>query len=389
MRAVGVMVVAGITACAPGPAETLRDPRPAPQPTDPDELARTIASAEATRGQRLSPPRVSPRYLKKPTLAPLPIPDPRHDLLRWPLSGSEHPELTPQFEIAAALAEPGVDWTDLCRMGAHKRLAGAKLRDELAYLRAWCAVASRDTDAALTGLAKLRTSVVRGLGPAARQDIVNVLLDVGDSAQVSRLLERHRLMEADTLDLLAAMYLDMGRDTDGYEINARALGVDSRAHPERRCRRLARAIAIDPDRHRKALLPDAPVLGESFEHPACKRIEAELACWLAPDTGCLPWFQLTGLDVNALEVRTAHRMWPDDPSSGDWLPIALRAKAAFPHPDAWEIATRAIENLVIQGGCATPRTLVKWIDWLDAYGPPAPFDARVARMKKNPSELCP
>src|SRR5664279_442552 len=37
---------------------------------------------------------------------------------RWPLTLSEHPALEPHFDIAGALADPGISWTDLCARGA-------------------------------------------------------------------------------------------------------------------------------------------------------------------------------------------------------------------------------------------------------------------------------
>ena len=101
-------------------------------------------------------------------------PDPMHEI-RWPLGLADHPELAPQFDVAKVLAEPGLDWIELCKMGAHKRTIPT-LRDQLQYLRAWCSVGAYDYPAAIEALIKLRNSVVPGLGPAIRADLSNILV---------------------------------------------------------------------------------------------------------------------------------------------------------------------------------------------------------------------
>ena len=107
MRGVVVVLLAA-AACRPKPPEPLAR-EPEIEPNEPDEPVGDL-----------------PMPLEI-VLAPRPdiditnlVPDPTHEL-RWPLSMASHPELEPQFEIAAALAEPGVGWTDLCRLGAHNR----------------------------------------------------------------------------------------------------------------------------------------------------------------------------------------------------------------------------------------------------------------------------
>src|SRR3984885_15241289 len=49
-------------------------------------------------------------------------------LARWPLRFNEHPEDEPSFDIAGALADPGVTWQARCKRGA-KFLHLARGRD--------------------------------------------------------------------------------------------------------------------------------------------------------------------------------------------------------------------------------------------------------------------
>lgn len=54
--------------------------------------------------------------IPRPVLA---IAEPRPDLgeePRWPLTIMQHPALEPQFNVAGALADPGISWRESARM---------------------------------------------------------------------------------------------------------------------------------------------------------------------------------------------------------------------------------------------------------------------------------
>jgi len=210
MRGV-VVVLLSLTACRPPPPEPLwREP-------------------EIEYDEPPAPVRAAPVLLPRPDIdVSSLVPDPTHEL-RWPLSIASHPELEPQFEIAKALAEPGVGWIDLCRLGAHNRHLGKDKRDHVAYLRGWCSVGKQDFDAALAHLVPLTSSVVLGLATAVRADFANIVISSGDANDATRLLAKHRIKDVAVLDTIAASYVELGRLDDAYEINELAILTIARA----------------------------------------------------------------------------------------------------------------------------------------------------------------
>jgi hypothetical protein len=143
--------------------------------------------------------------LPRELAAPLPQPDQANPqqlavLARWPLRFNEHPEDEPSFDIAGTLADPGVTWQDLCKRGAQFRHL-AKDQDLVAYLKVWC---TEDAGEALYQLGLLAHSNIRGIAEAIRTDTARIVADhvMGDS--VEAILRHAHLLEAPTVDLIAA-----------------------------------------------------------------------------------------------------------------------------------------------------------------------------------------
>lgn len=372
-------------------------PQPAP-PTERSAVAMRELAATMTPISRVSeaippPPERLPAHdvPARPAFDPdvfLPDVSP---ILRWPLTASRHPELAPQFAIASALAEPGLDWIALCRLGAHQRHM-AHLHDEIAYLGAWCAVGDHDVDKAIGRFAALTRSVVGGLAPAVRADIVNVLVDHGDADDAVRLLSKHRIRDLDVLDQLAATYLDVGRRDDARVINELAIVRDdvSRAN---RCRRQARRVVMDPEPYR----PDVKRDVRLFDEPAgadrtCDGLAAELACWLRPKLDCAPHFKNIGVDPRIEHLIQAHASWPTARTNGfGWLWTADFAIKAGTVARGYDFAVLALESAVRSDGCndtieQSVQRRARWLLTLDDR--PTGFEQRLRILANDPDLLC-
>ncbi len=390
-RAMVGSVLVALAACR------AQKPPPGP-PTERSAVAMRALAATMKPISRVSEPIPPPERRRVINLPERPAFDPDAFLpditpiLRWPLTASSHPELAPQFEIASALAEPGLDWIALCRLGAHRRQASRALRDPIAYLGAWCAVADHDIDTALSRFASLTRSTVVGLAPAVRQDITNVLVDHGTADNAVRLLSRYRVRDLEVLDLLAATYLDVGRPHDAREINELAILRDDENRANR-CRRQARRVVMNPARYR----PDVNSGLLLFDEPrkadrTCDRLEAELACWLRPKRDCEPYFKASGVDPRAQLLIQAHDNWPTGPRSGSsWLWTADFAINAGTVARAYDFAVLALENAVRSEDCS------EWIDkavehrarsLLAVRDRPTGFESRLRILAEDPDLLC-
>lgn len=384
-RAWAVLLMGAMVAgCRPPAPAAVETPQPRPEPSaDEPRLTEEEALERDIRATMTEMPAFEWKRL---------IPEPAAEVLRWPLGIGSHPELTPQFDVAAALAEPGLDWIALCKMGAHRRLAGAKLRDELGYLRAWCAVGKRDVDTALAELARLRSSVVRGLGPAVRADIANIIVGYGDARDAATLLAAHRLTDPDQLDLIAAAYLDLGKRDDGRELNALALGHDSRRNPTAHCRRLAKKIVLDPEPYRRHRIDNETLFGIETKDAECRRLEAELDCWLAPMQRCKEHFAHVGIHVGTASLILAADSWRWARSVDDWRVVVVHAIDGAPVPLAIEAAVAALENLSARTGCQLERREFRMFGQLlrDSLDKPLQPELaeRLAWVEKYPPPYC-
>lgn len=389
-RAIAGTVLVALAACHPKPR-----PQPTP-PTDRSAVAMRALAADMTPISRVSEPVPEHRRIipvpERPAFDPdIYLPD-TAPILRWPLTVSSHPELTPQFEVAAALAEPGLDWIALCRLGAHRRQAGSKLRDQVAYLGAWCAVGDHDIDTAIARFAALTRSVVNDLAPAVRADITNVLVDHGTADDALRLLSKHRIRDLEVLDLLAATYLDFGKLDDANVINELAIQRDD-VNRANRCRRQARRVVMNPAQYRPDVNSGLLLFDEPKEADrTCDRLEAELACWLRPKRDCEPYFKASGVDPRTQLMIQAHESWPTGPRNGfSWLWTADYAINAGTVPRAYDFAVLALETAVRTEDCS------EWIDkavqhrarlLLSVHDRPTGFEQRLRILAEDPDLLC-
>ena len=263
--------------------------------------------------------------------------------LRWPLSPTSHPELRPHFDIAAELAEPGLDWLELCRRGAQYRRLDPSKRELVAYLRGWCEVARHEVDAAVTHLAPLIRAGGRGLASAARHDLAHILVDHGDADEAERVLTRARVRDLEVLDLLAAAYADVGKRGASLAITQLALGRDDGSAAAARCHRLARRILLTPDPGRPLMFGLAQMAATNDR--TCARLDRLLQCWREPGVACTAHFTALGLDERTGKLFAAYRGWPGvgpEATFHRWWEIATHAIDALPLPGADILAAQAL-----------------------------------------------
>lgn len=312
-----------------------------------------------------------------------------HDELRWPLTGMNHPSLEPRFPIAQQLAESGITWQELCARGVHKRVSASQ-QELLAYLHGWCDVLDRNVDAACAHLKPLLGSLTRGLTPAVRQDLANILAANGDADRAEHWLNKHDLRDTELLDLLAATYVEVGSHEDAVTINRRAIDSDDYATDATKCRRLTRQIVLsgsgDATFATEALrqLATQPKIPD----PLCKRLIHKVGCWLAPGLQCTQYLADEHIDPRAVELLDAYYNWPRDATQAEWWSAADRARRALPLPGAAELVVTAFEaSLQADSMCLNARNTAVHaaIDELRADPANAAYEPRLAKLE----EACP
>lgn len=245
--------------------------------------------------------------------------------LRWPLTTMEHPSMEPRFAVAAVFADPGVSWLDLCRRGVQNRTIAGPNRDELDYLRAWCSAATGDIDAACATLTTLKTSPVLGLAPAVRIDLANIIANAGPAERAEHLLTANKINDPQILDTLAATYIEVGAEHDGYEINRRAMETDFQPSSELRCRRLLKDILLSDSGERDVSAQALTNLATTprFPDPTCLRIYHAWTCVKDARDGCSNYLHDRGADYRWNDVLRVYRGWPPGPATlGTWLRLA-------------------------------------------------------------------
>jgi len=298
------------------------------------------------------------RTLQKSIATPRPeldvtswMPEPVHEL-RWPRSSNSHPVLDPEYNIADLLAQPGVTWMDLCKMGAQNRRLSTANQDPIEYLRAWCAVAKRDVDEAIRRLAPLGHSTIIGIPQAVRIDIANIVVDFGDADAAEKLLTKHHLPDTDLLDMVAATYVEIGKLDDAAQINARAIESNAFASAAIQCRRLHRSIVLGNTRGIRQLELMAAGTPKTPADETCAKLSHEISCWKRPETDCGPYMTDEGLDSRLAILVSVYHQWPKGNAfSSDWLSIVDLALLALPMEHADEFAVVALESAVRTGSC--------------------------------------
>jgi len=330
MRLLGVVVM-GAIACRPQPAERLAN------------VERVVLFDEPPARPQLA-------MALRPELDLTGVlPDPTEEA-RWPLSAAAHPALEPRFAIASALAAPGIEWTELCRMGAqHRHLSGD--RDLGTYLVAWCHAASGDPAEAFAELAVMSNPVISGMGAAIRTDLADLLVQNGDADHAEHLLAQAKVEDIAIFDLLAASYFEVGKYADAAEINERAIDRQLRSSDAAKCHRFARRIILKSPTERPFYRKELDDLGAELVRwankqstdPECAALDDAIGCWVAPASECGHYFATQHVDPRYPDLLAAYFAWPAGPATfGVWLDKARLAQGALPLPGASRLAATAL-----------------------------------------------
>jgi hypothetical protein len=304
------------------------------------------------------------------------LPDPT-ERARWPLTIAAHPELEPHFNIAAALAEPGVGWLDLCKRGAqHRHLT--RNQELVEYLGAWCSVATHDSATALYQLGRLYTSSLRD---AIRFDVADIIADHGASEDVEGLLSRDHLMDHELVDLIAAAYFDVGRPNDAYAMNELSIAMDRTPSDEVRCRRFVRGIVAGRDAQRADFVkrlhaaatpkdPNQPIKPDA----TCVALDREMRCWVDPDD-CTDYLS----DSRVGGLVKAYASWPKEAVGYyEWYAVCEAATRGDSFDVAYRLALPALE-LALRTSQCEPQWLgeLGYATQVLAIGAPAQYRAQL------------
>ena len=277
------------------------------------------------------------------------LPDPAEHA-RWPLPASLHPVLEPRFAIARALAEPGLTWSDLCRMGAqNRRLPGTQ--DLVEYLRAWCHVDAHDAEGAVVELAHLQQSAVLGLPDAIRLDFADVLADQAGAADAEKLLAKVNVSEVEVYDLLSATYFEIGKIEDAYETAKIAVDAHAPAPAATSCRRIAKRIVIAHELGGTTATDDLDAYTKDIDHPdeTCFALDHEVRCAVRSD--CAFYVRDLGLDARWADLVRLYAEWPESADHARWFWIAQQARSFYPFTGSAELGAAALEGAYATSQC--------------------------------------
>jgi hypothetical protein len=329
-----------IAACAPKPAE----PLPAvPEIAHPAGMRAPISNPLRIRAPRpdVTFPDVVPDLAEEP---------------RWPLTGMQHPSLQPSFDVADALAEPGITWTDLCARNVDRRRDPAH-RDELLYLAGWCAAQRHETAAAVGLLAQVRDSAVPGIARAVPFDVADILVDCEDAEHADQILTQAQLRSAALYDVLAAAYFEIGRTDDALQATTSALQLDARRENLATCHRFARAALLSPKASRDVLVDElARASRRKPPDPACEELAAAVSCVVHPFTGCADYRSLHPVDHGLVALAAIADEWSDARSWSEWMLTAQEIRNTVTRPETATMLSDALDAAVVASECQ-PDTL--------------------------------
>ncbi len=324
-----------MVACGAPVAEPLHAPPKQPQPPD--------APVVTTRPDRANG--------KRPELDLSAVAPSFEEELRWPLPGSIHPMLEPRYEIAKALAEPGISWIELCRMGIQGRHMSSEAgQQQMDYLRAWCSVANHDLDAAVGRFATLVHPVVSGMRSAIPLDLADILVGGCQSGEALHLLDKHTVVTPEVFDTLAAAYFEVDRLEDARDVNLRALEGEQREPAT--CHRRVREIALAEKWNMRTLTQQfADRVGDTSD-PACITLSHLARCIDDPAGHCKPYFQDENINLGYVHLFAAYYGWSQKAATfPDWIAIAKAAIDAIPLAGADQLASEALEAALRSSQC--------------------------------------
>lgn len=265
-----------------------------------------------------------------------------HEELRWPLTAMNHPVLEPKFPIAQELADPGIDWMELCGRGIQNRYGRDK--ELLTYLRGWCKAIDGDVDAACSNLAPLIRTTTPRLEVAVRNDLANILAQAhADKAE--HFIRVYAIRDVRMLDLLAANYVEVGTNDDAITINRAAMDSDDYATAATKCIRWTKQIVLSDDR-KSLLIKQIESLANAPKNPdqTCVREYHKLRCWAGTD--CEMFMRDQGATFSTTTLFLAYRLWPNARTAHGWWTVADGAILANPEPGYAELAVAAMENAI-------------------------------------------
>jgi hypothetical protein len=358
MTRLGFALVA-LVGCGAKPAEPLAVPTPIapneltlPRPPHARPIHSVGASEPAPPPSNDEPSAIFPRPAIETPIDPPDI----AELGRWPLTVAEHPALEPHFDIAGALADPGVTWADLCARGAQNRHLSAN-QELVAYLDAWCSVISADYSAAIVKLGLVRHAPNRRIVGALKLDVAAIAAAHGPAQDLESFLRAGGFLDVEEVDLISAAYFEVGKLADAAEANTLAEGMDAAPTEKMRCMRMLRMVADTADGERDGaiqhlrLAAHPPPDGLRTAH--CLAQYDELVCWKERDCNGYWGDLVDGVRPVAVQnLGHVYTRWNRLVFGVDWYDAANTLVSAAPFRDRYTLMLPAL-SIALRKGCST------------------------------------
>jgi len=269
------------------------------------------------------------------------------ELGRWPLTVAEHPALEPHFDIAAALAYPGISWTDLCARGAQHRHLSAQ-QELVDYLDAWCTAETGNYGGAIEKLGHLRTAPNARLVEKLKFDVAALAAAHGLARDLESFLRDGGFLDVEHVDLISAAYFEIGKLEDAAEANRLAETMDRAPSEKVECTRLLRAIADSSPDGRDAVIEDLRRLAsppaDSPRPPRCRAQYHMVQCWSGGS--CNDYWASLGPASEAdglARLGHVYYHWERNFSGFDWHMAAEEVSQAEPFRDRYRLLVPALD----------------------------------------------
>jgi hypothetical protein len=369
-------LVVVLVGCGAKPAEPLE----VPKPLAPNELQLSrpphVGPIQSVRGSEptvADPPRVlgpGTVVFPRPVIeTPIEPPD-VNELGRWPLTVAEHPALEPHFDVAGALAEPGISWTDLCARGAQHRHLSTK-QELVAYLDAWCSVTTGNYSTTIEKLGHLILAPNAQLVRALKFDVAALAAAHGPAHDLESFLRDGGFLDLRQVDLIAAAYFEVGKLEDAAEANRLAETMDNAPLETVRCTRMLRAIADTVNSDRDDAIREMRLIAyppsDGIRKPHCRAQYEEVLCWKDRDCNGYWGGLVAGVRPTALQnLGHVYVRWNRFYSSFDWYTAASDLMGAAPFRDRYTLLIPALDLALRTTGC--PSKLFDDIDRVALLG---------------------
>src|SRR3569833_3164899 len=347
MMKIGFALVV-MVGCGAKPAEPLEKPTP----LAPNKLQLSTPAPSHTgpafAGSGDLAPETAVAMIPRPALETLLEPPDVAELGRRPLTIAEHPALEPHFDIAAALAAPGITWTDLCARGAQQRHLATQ-QELVTYLDAWCSVIPGHYGSAIATLGSVRHASNRRLVEALRLDVAALVAALGPAHDLESFLRAGGFLDVAHVDLASAAYFEVGKLDDAVEANRLAEEKESSPTESVRCTLLLRLVADTSDGARYGALAQlrlaAIVPANDVRTPYC-RAEYDMArCWKDGDCAAY-WATLepSAAAPGVVILGEVYLTWSSFRTAIHWASAAARHNKTRPLRDRYMLLVPAIET---------------------------------------------